>query len=107
MKTVVHVAGSKAAALADLPALFASGGAKALVIAGFVSDEDVAEVSAAVAGASASARIVRLSREDLEAEGIKLPPPGTPIPKGPPPANMPRPDPAIFTRLFKAKLAGL
>lgn len=104
---VVKVALSKDEALADLPALFAGGGAKALVIAGFVSDEDADAVTAAVTAAQASTRIARLSRADLEGAGVKLPPPGTPLPTGPPPPGAPRPDPAVFTRLFKEKLAGI
>ncbi|CAK7206286.1 hypothetical protein SEUCBS139899_009073 [Sporothrix eucalyptigena] len=104
---VVKVALSKDEALADLPGVFSSGGAKALIIAGFVSDEDAAAVSSAVSAASGSARIVRLSREDLEGAGIKLPPPGTPMPTGPPPADAPRPDPAVFVKLYREKLAGL
>ena len=104
---VVKVALSKDEALADLPSLFAAGGAKALVIAGFVSDEDADAVTAAVTAAQASTRIARLSRADLEGAGVKLPPPGTPLPTGPPPPGTPRPDPAVFTRLFKEKLAGI
>ncbi|CAK7232354.1 hypothetical protein SBRCBS47491_008241 [Sporothrix bragantina] len=104
---VVKVAHSKDEALAELPALFAAGSAKALIIAGFVNDEDAAAVGSAVTSASASARIVRLTREELEAAGVKLPPPGTPMPTGPPPPGTPRPDPAVFIRLFREKLAGL
>ncbi|CAK7230085.1 hypothetical protein SCUCBS95973_007454 [Sporothrix curviconia] len=104
---VVKVAHSKDEALADLPALFSAGGAKALIVAGFVTEEDAAAVGSAVTAASATARIVRLTREELEAAGIKLPPPGTPIPTGPPPPGTPLPDPAVFIRLFREKLAGL
>ncbi|OAA56247.1 hypothetical protein SPI_07858 [Niveomyces insectorum RCEF 264] len=103
---VVHVSTSKEAALSELPALFSGGNApKALIFAGPTSDEDAAAISSAVTGASSSARIVRLTREDLEAAGVPLPPPGA-VP-GPPPPGAPRPDPEVFTRLFKQKLAGL
>ena len=88
--------------MADFPGLFAAGDATALIIAGFVLDEEFAAVSDAVTGTAPSTRIVRLTREDVEGAGIKLPPPGTTLPNGPPPA-----DPAVFARLFKQKLAGL
>ncbi|OAA59810.1 hypothetical protein SPI_06008 [Niveomyces insectorum RCEF 264] len=102
---VVHVSKTKEEALADLPGVFSkAGGPKALIIAG-PPDDDEAAIAAAAQSGSASARIVRLTRDDFESAGIKLPPPGTPI--GPPPPGAPRPDPEVFNKLYKEKLAGL
>ncbi|ERS95380.1 hypothetical protein HMPREF1624_08258 [Sporothrix schenckii ATCC 58251] len=106
---VIKVVLDKTEAVADLPALFSSGAAKALVVAGLLAgeDADADEVEAAVTAAQPGVRVARLSRADLEGAGIQLLPPGASTEKGFQPEGAPRPDPAIFPRLFKAKLAGI
>jgi hypothetical protein len=128
LSAVVHIVTSKEAALAELPALCsgdtsaanasglgtnAKGGAKqvpkAVIFGGGprLTDADFEEMTKAIQAKAPGVRTVRITRDDLVAAGIPVPPPGA---TGPPPSGGPPPgnfDPSAMNKILKDKLAGI
>ncbi len=123
---VVHVCLDQATALSEFPSLCAGNlstpqasgigtnatasakqAPRAIILSGRSTDEECEEIKAAVASKAPGVRIIRITRDDLAAAGIPVPPPGQLPPTGPPPPGFVHPNREAITKVVKEKLQGI